>query len=442
MLGEKGRSLIILGGFILTAGFSFDNFYFILMAMFLIFATFISLPAFDSSMNIEELKVTRKLDSNKIFKDEFMHVKVIIQNMGGNHFDFLEIFDEFPTDAFYLSAGENFISTRIDPRSKITFSYIIAPRVRGEFKVGPMEVTIRDRLGFNAEKRIVPNSITDVVIYPPYEDIKRLEMMGARRAMNMSFGVHKTRQTGSGTEFRGLRQYVFGDQFRMIDWKASMRTQKLIVREFESEKNISTIILIDASESMGGGAVENTKFEYSIKSGMLLSKIAMGQRDSVGLATFSDKKNFRWLRPSTKSTHFYDIIDFLGNVSPRGEKNIYWSMEEFTRTYNKRSLIFLISDLEVASKDILAALRKLRTFGHNVILIAPFSPWFEIHELELTAADKALAEAISEEMMQHVVTVKKDAQKLIVPVLSVAPDDMFNVIMNEYEEAKRKGKGE
>ena len=188
--------------------------------------------------------------------------------------------------------------------------------------------------------------------------------------------------------------------------------------------------------------MENTKFEYSIKAGMLLAKIAMGQRDMVGLATFSDKKHFRWLRPSTKATHYYDIVDFLGNVSPKGEKNIYWSMEEFTRTYHKRSLIFLISDLEVASKDIIAALRKLRTFGHIIILIAPFSPWFEIHELELTATDKALAEAISEEMMQHVLGVKKDAQKLMVPVISVAPDDMFNVIMNEYEEAKRKGKGE
>jgi uncharacterized protein (DUF58 family) len=442
MLGEKGRSLVIIGGFVLTAGFSFDNFYFITLAMFLIFATFISLPAFDSAMNIEELRVTRKLDSNKVFKDDFMHVRVIIENTGGNSFDFLDIFDEFPTDAFYIVAGENFISTRIDPHSKIVFSYVLSPRARGEFALGPIECTIRDRLGFNAEKRTVPNSITDIVIYPPYEDIKRLEMMGAKRAMNMSFGIHKTRQTGTGNEFRGLRQYVFGDQFRTIDWKASMRAQKLIVREFESEKNISTIILIDSSESMGGGAAENTKFEYSIKAAMLLAKIAMGQRDMVGLATFSDKKHFRWLRPSTKSTHFYDIVDFLGNVSPKGDKNIYWSMEEFTRTYHKRSLIFLISDLEVASKDILAAIRKLRTFGHIIILIAPFSPWFEIHELELTATDKALAEAISEEMMQHVVQVKKDAQKLATPVISVAPDDIFNVIMSEYEEAKRKGKGE
>jgi uncharacterized protein (DUF58 family) len=218
--------------------------------------------------------------------------------------------------------------------------------------------------------------------------------------------------------------------------------QKLIVREYETERNVSTCVIIDASESMGGGQVDNTKFEYSIKSAMLLAKIAMEQKDNVSMATFGDQKQFRWLPPSSKRTHFYDIIDFLGNVSPQGQKKIYWSMEEFCRQYQKRSLVFLITDLEVAEKDVIASIRKLRTFGHIVIVISPFSPWFEIHELELTATDKALAEAISEEMIQHVLTIKKDAQKLAVPVISVAPDDMFNVIMSEYEEAKRKGKAE
>ena len=75
-------------------------------------------------------------------------------------------------------------------------------------------------------------------------------------------------------------------------------------------------------------------------------------------------------------------------------------------------------------------------------MIAPFSPWFEVHEVELGATEKALAEAISEEMMQHVLLVKKEVQALSVPVISVGPDDMFEVIMREYQEAKRVGKAE
>lgn len=442
MLGGKGRSLVMMGVFLLTAGFSFENYYLIITAMFMIFATFVSLPGFDSSMNIEELRVKRIVENNKIFRDDFLHIKVVIENTGGTRFDFLDIFDEFPTDAFRIVVGENFISTRIDPHKTVKYSYILQPKIRGQYKIGPIDVTVRDRLGFNAEKRVVPNSIDDIVIYPPYEEIKKLEMMGQKRAVNKSFGIHKTRQVGTGTEFRGLRQYVFGDQFRMIDWKASMRAQKLIVREFETEKNISTVIIIDASETMGGGQVDNTKFEYSIKAAMLLAKVAIEQHDQLSLATFGDDKHFRWLPPSTSRTHYYDIIDFLGNVTPQGQKKIYWSMEEFCRQYQKRSLVFLVTDLEVAEKDVIASIRKLRTFGHIIIVISPFSPWFEIHELELTATDKALAEAISEEMMQHVLQVRQDSKKLAVPIISVAPDDIYEVILSEYEEAKRKGKGE
>ncbi len=442
MLGGKGRSLVVLGVFMLTAGFSFRSYYLILGGVFFLFATFISMPGFESSQQIDQLAVTRQLDNTRVFRDDFMHVKVTIKNKSNTRFDFLDIFDEFPVDAFRLVTGENYISTRIDPKGTIKFSYVLAPRVRGEFSIGPLEITVRDRLGFSAANKIIPNSMTDIIIYPPYEEIKRMEAMGARRAVSMSFGVHQTKLKGTGTDLRSLRQYVTGDQYRLIDWKASMRLQKLIVREFESERNVSTIIMIDASESMGGGAVDATKFEYSIKAAMLLAKIAMEQKDQVGIVTFSDRRHFRWLAPSTKRTHYYDIISFLGEISPQGGKEIFWSMEEFSRQFDKRSLIFLVTDLEIAQVDILAAFRKLKTYGHAVIVVSPFSPWFEIHELELTASDKALAEAIAEEMMLHITSVKKDSHKMGVPIIPVAPDDIFDVIMDNYQEAKRTGKAD
>ncbi len=393
-------------------------------------------------MNIEQLEVIREMDNRRVFRDDFVHIVVTIKNLALSGFDFLDIFDEFPTDTFRLVTGENYISTRIDPKQTVQFSYVLAPKVRGEFEIGPLTVTVRDRLGFNAETRIVPDSYTPIIIYPPYEQIRQLELLGAQRAMAMSFGVHRTKMKGTGTDLRSLRQYVPGDQFRLIDWKASLRNQKLIVREFESERNVTTCVLIDASESMAGGAAEATKFEYSIKAGMLLAKIAMEQQDKVGICTFSDRNHFRWLPPSGKSRHFFDIITFLGEVSPEGKKEIFWTMEEFSRQFDKRSLLFLVTDLEIAQIDVLSAIRKLKTYGHAVVVIAPFSPWFEIHELELSSTDKALAEAISEEMMLHILNVKKDCQKLAVPVISVAPDDIFDVIMNEYQEAKRVGKAD
>jgi len=390
-------------------------------------------------MNIEELRVHRELEKEKIFKDDFVHVKVIIENTGKNGFDFLEIRDYFSPQLFRLILGENFITTRIGPKDVVKFSYVLEPKVRGEYPLGPLSVTVKDRLGFNSLERIIPDSVTDILVYPPYEDIKRIEILGSKRSLQLNYGVQRSKQKGLGSEFYGMRKYVFGDQFRLIDWKASARTQKLIVKEFESERDVTIMIIVDSSETMAGGAIENTKFEYSVRACMLLTKVALTRRDNVGIFTFSDKKNFNLLKPGSGDDFFYRVLDFIAKVKPQGKCKMVEAMDFFTRRFNKRSLIFIISDLEANAKEIKMAIKKLIPYNHTVMLINPFSPWFEIHEIDLSTTDKALAEAISEEMMEHILTIKQDIRNFGVNLITVGPDDMMHQVLKYYIEAKKKG---
>jgi uncharacterized protein (DUF58 family) len=390
-------------------------------------------------MNVEELKVYRELEKEKVFKDDFVHIKVVIENLGKNSFDFIEIRDYFNPQLFRLILGENFISTRIPPKTTIKFSYVLEPRVRGEYPLGPLSVIIKDRLGFNSLERIVPDSVTNILVYPPYEDIKRIEILGSKRSLLLNYGIQRSKQKGLGSEFYGMRKYVFGDQFRLIDWKASARTQKLIVKEFESERDITVMILVDSSETMAGGAIENTKFEYAIRSCMLLTKVALTRRDNVGVFTFSDKKNFNFLKPGRGEDHFYQVLDFVARVKPQGKCKMMEAIDYFTRRFQKRSLIFLISDLEADTKEINAAMRKLIPYKHTIMLINPFSPWFEIHEIDLSTTDKALAEAISEEMMEHVLKIRQELRNFGINITSVGPDDMMHFVLKNYLDAKKKG---
>jgi uncharacterized protein (DUF58 family) len=390
-------------------------------------------------MNIEELRVHRELEKEKVFKDDFVHVKVIIENTGKNSFDFLEIRDYFNPQLFRLILGENFISTRIDSKGIIKFSYVLEPKVRGEYPLGPLSVTVKDRLGFNSLERIIPDSVTDILVYPPYEDIKRIEILGSKRSLQLNYGLQRSKQKGLGSEFYGMRKYVYGDQFRLIDWKASARTQKLIVKEFESERDVSVMVLVDSSSTMAGGAIENTKFEYAIRACMLLTKVALTRRDKVGVFTFSDKKNFNFLKPGGGQDHFYQVLDFVARVKPQGKCKIVEAIDFFTRRYQKRSLLFIISDLESDTKEFKMAIRKLVPFNHTIMIINPFSPWFEIHEIDLSTTDKALAEAISEEMMEHILTIKQEVRNLGVNLITVGPDDMMHLVLQNYLEAKKKG---
>ena len=439
MLGGKGRTLVLFSVFFLTAGFAFENYFLIYFAILLIFSTVVSLPLFYYQMNIEELRVHRELEKEKVFKDDFVHVKVVVENSGKNSFDFLEIRDYYNPELFRLVLGENFITTRIGPRNQIKFSYILEPKVRGEYPLGPLSLIVKDRLGFNSVERVVPDSVSDILVYPPYEDIKRIEILGSKRSLSQNYGLQRSKQKGLGSEFYGMRQYVFGDQFRLIDWKASARSQKLIVKEFESERDVSVMILVDSSNSMAGGAIENTKFEFAIRACMLLTKVALSRKDKVGVFTYSDKKNFNFLKPGSGEDHFYQVLDFVAKIKPQGKSRFVEAMDFLNRRYQKRSLIFIISDLETSPKEIGQAIRKLIPFNHTVIIINPFSPWFEIHEIDLSSTDKALAEAISEEMMEHIISVKQEVRNLGVNIITVGPDDMMNQVLGNYMEAKKKG---
>lgn len=439
MLGGKGRTLVLFSVFFLTAGFAFENYFLIYFAILLIFSTVVSLPLFYYQMNIEELRVHRELEKEKIFKDDFVHVKVVIENTGRNSFDFLEIRDYYNPELFRLVLGENFISTRIGPKNQIKFSYILEPKVRGEYPLGPLSLIVKDRLGFNSVERIVPDSVSDILVYPPYEDIKRIEILGSKRSLSQNYGLQRSKQKGLGSEFYGMRKYVFGDQFRLIDWKASARTQKLIVKEFESERDVSVMIIVDSSNSMAGGAIENTKFEFAIRACMLLTKVALSRKDNVGVFTFSDKKNFNFLKPGSGEDHFYQVLDFVAKVKPQGKSRFVDAIGYLNRRFQKRSLVFIISDLEANVKEIGQAIKKLIPFNHTIIIINPFSPWFEIHEIDLSSTDKALAEAISEEMMEHIIGIKQEVRNLGVNIITVGPDDMMSQVLGNYMEAKKKG---
>ncbi len=426
--------------FFLTAGFAFVNYYLIYFAILLLFSTIISLPVFYWQLNVEELRVHRELEKEKVFKDDFVHVKVVVENTGKNSFDFLEIRDYYNPELFRLVLGENFISTRIGAKGLIKFSYVLEPKVRGEYPLGPLSITVKDRLGFNSEERIVPNSVSDILVYPPYEDIKKIEILGSKRSLQLNYGLQRSKQKGLGSEFYGMRKYVFGDQFRLIDWKASARSQQLIVKEYESERDITVMIIVDSSNSMAGGAIENTKFEYAIRACMLLTKVALTRRDNVGVFTFSDKKNMKFLKPGKGDDHFYQVLDFVAKIKPEGKNRIVEAMDYFIRRFQKRSLIFFISDLESPIKEIGQGIRKLVPFNHSIIIVNPFSPWFEIHEIDLSTTDKALAEAISEEMMEHILKIKQDIRNLGINIVTVGPDDMMNQVLGTYMEAKKKGK--
>ena len=241
-------------------------------------------------------------------------------------------------------------------------------------------------------------------------------------------------------DFWGIRDYYPEDAFRHIDWKAFSRTNKLQIREFETEKNVRVMILLDTSQSMNQGLVRNTKLEFSIRACVLLAHMAYERKDLIGVATFSNRIH-TFIKPAQGFSQVNRILEDLAYVTARGPSYLSNAVQELIMRTRSRGLLLIISDLEGKPRDVLDGIRKASAAGFDVIVISPFGPFFEVQNTRLGPAEKALGEAIAEEYYDIRRRISKDIQRYRAGVISVGPDDFLITVINEYIEAKRRGIG-
>jgi uncharacterized protein (DUF58 family) len=437
MLTDRGRLLVLAGIFFLFWGSSFTNYFLAILGVSMLFMAVVSYPSFQATVNMKDVLIQRFLDKEKTFVDDFVHIKLKITNNGSRRIEYLEIFDVFPGEgAFKLVLGDNTIGTRIDPGESITFSYVLQPRQRGEYRIGPCRIVTKDRSGFNFEEKEL-DEYTSLLVYPTYEDVKRMKSFATRRREGIVYGGHRTRQKGMGSEFYGIRSYSTDDEYRRIDWKASARTGKLMIREFESEKNIRVMIFLDASSSMVSGSKFDNKLEYAIRATLLLAHLAIERRDPVGLIVFSDKLHY-YIEPKATSGQFFRILEALARVEGSGKKNLYGAIDYVVKRMKKDSFFFILTDMEESSQFFLQAIMLARSYDNNVVLVSPFGPFFEAGKLE--GVDLALLEAISEELWERREKLKSQIRKIeVMDVVDVSPQDFFPTLITEYLNAKKKG---
>ncbi len=438
MITQRGWIVLFSGVLLLTSGFSFDNFYLTLVGVYLLVGLVVTLPLFAMTANLSGIEVERYIDKTKIFSGDFLKVKVVVKNTSRRHFDFIEVHDQYP-ETWILAIGENFIASRIEPNSSITFSYIVQVRMRGSYYLGPTEVIMRDRLGLHFYKRTVRER-TQMLVYPTWKDVRRLEAIGKQRQLGLMFGAHRTKVVGMGTDFAGFRDYVPGDAFRVIDWKSSARRGDMIVKQYEMEKNVQIICMVDSSGSMGNGYPENTKLEYAIRAAVLLTNLGLERKDLVGTCVFSNLVH-SYVSPSLHPNHMYDVLEALARAEPTGWSNYEAAISHVTSQTKNRSFIIWLTDLEESPAPLLNAMKKVVANGHQAMVISPFGPWFEAPIGQFGPVERVLAEAVSEELWERRLKISRALARFSIDVINVGPEDFLPTIIKQYENAKQRGVG-
>ncbi|MCO6438391.1 MAG: DUF58 domain-containing protein [Phycisphaerae bacterium] len=198
-------------------------------------------------------------------------------------------------------------------------------------------------------------------------------------------GMHRSPRQGVSVEFADHRAYTQGDDLRHIDWKVFGRTDKYYVKRYRQESNLTLLLVVDCSESMGfrSPASPWAKYDYAATAAGAIAYLALRQQDSVGLALFDDQLQ-EFVRPSNNAHYWLTLTGELQRRLGGGKTRTGAILHELADRLVHRTLVVLISDLFDDEDEIIRGLRHLRSHRHEPIV---WNVWdnaelaFPLHDL-------------------------------------------------------------
>ena len=172
----------------------------------------------------------------------------------------------------------------------------------------------------------------------------RLDVSTKKLFKSTLVGNYQTAYKGEGLEFVGFRKYTPGDDANKIDWKASVRANDTLIREFMEERSLNVFFLMDASSTMLFGSRDKLKAQYASEFIASLAYAIMHSSDSVGFGMFNEKlvKSFM---PTSGEKQYYLILNNLVDMDLYGKGfDLVKPLRFYTDQLAQGSLFFIISD--------------------------------------------------------------------------------------------------
>lgn len=177
-----------------------------------------------------------------------------------------------------------------------------------------------------------------------YKNIRHIEITTNRLVTDIFAGQYHSVFKGRGMEFDEVREYQPGDDVRTIDWNVTARTGTMHVKKFVEERELTVMILVDASASCQFATVRELKSRLAAQIAAVLATSAIRNNDKVGLIIFTDR--IEKFIPARKGLrHVLRVIREVLYFSPQGSRtDIILPLEFLNRVVKRKSVAFIISD--------------------------------------------------------------------------------------------------
>jgi uncharacterized protein (DUF58 family) len=323
-------------------------------------------------------------------------------------------------------------------------AYEVTPTRRGEIAFAPAELRVRSRLGLVELLERVGETESRRV-YPDFAQVARYAWLAGDRRLQ-EIGIKTYQQRGEGTDFKQLSEYRYGDPVRHIDWKATLRQNKPILREFQDERDQCVMLLIDCGRRMRAYDVETDigsgHFDQVLNAVMLLSYVALRQGDAVGALTFgTPAKDERVFAPRKGAHALNALMGTLYSVQPTPTHSDYLSVaQNLLLRHHKRSLVIVITNFrDEDSSELSHALRLLRS--RHLVLLASLRERVvgELVSRPLDSGDAALDVGSAHLYEQS----RRDAFNRLAArdalMVDAEPQNLGIELVNRYNAVKRAG---
>ncbi|HEY3092870.1 MAG TPA: DUF58 domain-containing protein [Vicinamibacterales bacterium] len=264
------------------------------------------------------------------------------------------------------------VRLRLRGGTRVTTTYMVLPTHRGEVAFAPADIRVRSRWGLcELLETIGEREVRRV--YPDFAQVARYAWLAGDRRLQ-EIGIKTYQRRGQGTDFKQLSDYRTGDSVRHIDWRATLRLGKPIVREFQDERDQCVLFLVDCGRRMRADdrdqTIGTTHFDQVLNAVMLLTYVALKQGDAVGAMTFGSPAGDERAFAPRKGTHALNaLMGELYGVQPTPTHSDYVAAaQELLRRQHKRALVIVITNFrDEDSSELGHALRLLRS-RHLVLL--------------------------------------------------------------------------
>jgi len=329
-------------------------------------------------------------------------------------------------------------------RARLDVRYHVTPRQRGRAEFGATQLRVRT-LGGSFDLLRSLGEAAVVQVYPNFAAVARYAWLAGDRRLT-EIGVRTVTQRGAGTDFKQLSDYQVGDPIRHIDWRASLRHHRPVVREFQDERDQCVLFLLDCGRRMradeGQPGTGGSHFDQALNALMLMAYVALKEGDEVGAMTFGlPPGQARHFAPRKGIATLNAMMARLHDIEPCATHADYvQAAQALLKAHPKRALVVVVTNFrDEDAAELKPALHLLRR--RHLVLVSSLRERVlrEIGEQGLNSSRDAVEAATAHLFEQS----RRDAFRRVTGhdalSVDVEPAQLAVALVNQYYAVKRAG---